>query len=308
MALIIRNLDELTTPLKSPVLTIGNFDGVHKGHLALFEKVRSRAAFLGGDSVVMTFDPHPLRVMKPGSAPPSITPTGLKLELIEAAGIRVIVCLPFSKSFAEISAERFIEDILVGRIGIKEIVTGYDYSFGRGREGDADFLRREGERLGFKVHQLGQVYVEDAPVSSTAIRSLVKQGLIPEANELLGSPFTIEGTVVRGRSRGAALLSFPTANLRTEAELIPGPGVYAVRVSIEGKIHQGVTNIGFNPTFGNTSLSIETHIINFSGNLQGASIRLIFVARLRDERRFPSVEALSQCISRDIEAARSVLD
>ena len=289
------------------MLTIGNFDGVHKGHLALFEKVRSRAAALGGKSSVMTFDPHPLRVMNPGGVPPAITPTDIKLELIEAAGIDVIVCVPFTGAFAGISARAFIEEILVGRIGIREIVAGYDYSFGRNREGDADFLRREGKRLGFVVHQVGQVYVGGVPVSSTAIRSLITQGLIAEANGLLGRPYMITGTVVKGKNRGGPLLGFPTANLKTDAELIPGPGVYAVRLSTGGKLHNGVTNIGFNPTFGNGKLSIETHILDFSGDLLGFPIRLMFVARLRDERQFPSVEALSRGIAEDVTAARAIL-
>jgi riboflavin kinase / FMN adenylyltransferase len=307
MAIIIQNLDELDTPLPNPVLTIGNFDGVHRGHISLFEKVKKRAVALNGTSCVMTFDPHPLRVMKPDHAPPLITPTGIKLELIEKAGMDIIFRIPFTAEFAGITARRFIEEFLVRKIGIREIVAGYDYSFGRGREGDADFLRNEGNRLGFLVHQVGPVFENGIPVSSTAIRSMVKQGLIPEANGLLGRPYMISGTVVKGEDRGGRLLGFPTANLSADAELIPGPGVYAVRISESGKLHKGVTNIGFNPTFGNADTSIETHILDFSGDLLGSPIRLMFISRLRDERQFPSIEALSRRIAEDVKSAREIL-
>jgi len=308
MALVIQNLDEFDAPIPNPVLTIGNFDGVHRGHLSLFQKVKDRTAALNGTSCVMTFDPHPLSVMKPDHAPPLITPTRIKLELIQKAGMDVIFCIPFTAEFADISAHRFIEEILVGRIGIREIVAGYDYSFGRGREGDVDFLRQEGKRLGFLVHQVGPVFEKGIPVSSTAIRSMVKQGLVSEANSLLGRPYMISGTVVKGENRGGRLLGFPTANLATDAQLIPGPGVYAVRIEESGKLLKGVTNIGFNPTFGNTDTSIETHILDFSGDLLGASIRLLFISRLRDERQFPSIEALSQRIAEDVTSAREILD
>jgi riboflavin kinase/FMN adenylyltransferase len=307
MALVIQNLDEFHAPISNPVLTIGNFDGVHRGHLCLFEKVKDRAVALKGTSCVMTFDPHPLSVMKPDHAPPLITPTRIKLELIEKAGIDVIFCIPFTAEFAKITARRFIEEILVGKIGIREIVAGYDYSFGRGREGDVDFLRKEGERLDFLVHQVGPLFEKGIPVSSTAIRSLVKQGLISEANGLLGRPYMISGTVVKGENRGGRLLGFPTANLATDAELIPGPGVYAVRINESGKVYKGVTNIGFNPTFGNTDTSIETHILDFSGDLLGTSLRLMFISRLRDERQFPSIDALSRRITDDVKSAREIL-
>ncbi len=307
MAQVIQNLDEFHAPIPNPVLTIGNFDGVHRGHLCLFDKVKTRSAALNGTSCVMTFDPHPLRVMKPDHAPPLITPISIKLELIEKAGIEVIFCIPFTPGFADISARRFIEEILVDRIGIKEIVAGYDYSFGRAREGNVGFLRKEGKRLGFVVHQVGPVFENGIPVSSTAVRSMVRQGLIAEANDLLGRPYTISGSVVKGENRGGRLLGFPTANLATDAELIPGPGVYAVRILEGENVYSGVTNIGFNPTFGNTDTSIETHILDFKGNLLGSSIRLMFVARMRDERQFPSIEALSDRIAEDIKCARTVL-
>jgi riboflavin kinase/FMN adenylyltransferase len=195
---IIDDLNAIEKPLKNPVLTIGNFDGVHRGHLALFEKVKERARAIGGQSAVMTFEPHPIRVMKPGNGPLLITPTRQKLELIGKAGIDVLFCIPFTREFAAVSAEDFVKDILVGRIGIKEIVVGYDYAFGRNREGNIPLLREMGEKLGFLVHLVGPIHIDQTPVSSTSIRRLVQEGKLSEAKTLLGRDYQVEGTVVKG--------------------------------------------------------------------------------------------------------------
>jgi riboflavin kinase / FMN adenylyltransferase len=281
---------------------------VHRGHLALFEKVKSRAAAIGGQSVVMTFDPHPLRVMKPGNGPPLITPTEQKLKLVERAGIEIILCIPFNKTFAAISAESFVKDILVGRVGIREIVVGYDYSFGHNRRGNIDMLREMGKDLGFVVHVVEPIRVRDTLVSSTMIRTLVLEGDLTTTRHLLGRDYQISGTVVKGKNRGGRLLGFPTANLRPVDALIPKRGVYVVTVLVDGRLHDGVTNIGFNPTFGDEALSVETHILDFSGDLLGKTIRVNFIQRLRDELTFPNVEALSAQIGQDILEARRLLD
>ncbi len=314
MAIIIKNIAELDQPLQNPVLTIGNFDGVHKGHKALFDKVKERAAAIAGQSVVMTFDPHPIKVMRPDSAPPLITPIEQKLRLIKEAGVDVIICLPFDREFAQIGAREFVEKILVEKIGIKELVVGYDYTFGRNREGNIGLLRKLGDELGFKVHVLDPVYVEGRLVSSTSIRNLVRGGNLDEARILLGRDYEVCGTVVRGRNRGARLLGFPTANLNLIDELIPKEGVYAVEVIVPAwpadrgqECYPGVTNIGRNPTFGNGALSIETHILDFSGDLLGQVIRVKFIQRLRDERKFESIEALSSQIAKDVERAKEIL-
>jgi riboflavin kinase/FMN adenylyltransferase len=304
---MILDLDALRAPLTNPVLTIGNFDGVHKGHLALFEKVKSRAAAIGGQSAVVTFDPHPLRVMKPGNGPPLITPTEQKLKLMEQAGIEVIFCIPFNKTFAAISAEAFVKDILVGRIGIREIVVGYDYSFGHNRRGNIGMLREMGRDLGFLVHVMEPVRVQDTLVSSTMIRSLVLDGDLAATRRLLGRSYQISGTVVKGKNRGGRLLGFPTANLRPVDALIPKRGVYVVTVLVDELIYDGVTNIGYNPTFGDAALSVETHLLDFSGDLLGKTIRVNFIQRLRDEMTYPSVEALAAQIGRDIIEARRLL-
>ena len=303
---IIDDLNAIEKPLKNPVLTIGNFDGVHRGHLALFEKVKERARAIGGQSAVMTFEPHPIRVMKPGNGPLLITPTRQKLELIGKAGIDVLFCIPFTREFAAVSAEDFVKDILVGRIGIKEIVVGYDYAFGRNREGNIPLLREMGEKLGFLVHLVGPIHIDQTPVSSTSIRRLVQEGKLSEAKTLLGRDYQVEGTVVKGHQRGGRLLGFPTANLKPEDELLPKTGVYAVTVMIDEKTYQGVTNVGYNPTFHDKALSVETHVLDYSGDLVGKKIRINFLSRLRGERSFQDIRELSEQIARDIEDARTV--
>ncbi len=304
---LIRDLNELDSPLKNPVLTIGNFDGVHKGHLALFDKVKQRAHAIEGHSVVMTFDPHPIKIMRPEDAPPLITPTQQKIKLIEQSGIDVLICLSFSREFSQITAEQFVKDILIEKIGIKELVVGYDYSFGRGREGNIELLKELGNHYNYRVHVVGPVKVGDHLVSSTSIRNLVMEGKLEEARHLLGRHYEVAGTVVKGKNRGARILGFPTANLKLFDELTPKKGVYAVYVLFGGHKYKGVTNIGYNPTFGNGAFSVETHLLDFDGDLLGKTIRVQFIARLRDEKTFENAEALAKQIKADIEAARGIL-
>ncbi len=303
---VISDLQQLKEPLINPVLTIGNFDGVHKGHLALFDMVKERAKSINGQSALMTFDPHPIKVMKPGNGPPLITLTQQKLELIEDANIDVVFCIPFTKEFASISASEFVQDILVDRIGVKEIVVGYDYTFGQGRKGDIGLLQEMGEALGFMVHVVEPVHVGDKLVSSTSIRKLVQDGNLSEAKQLLGRDYQILGTVVRGKNRGGRLLGFPTANLELIDELVPKVGVYAVKIVVGDQSLNGVTNIGYNPTFGKGPFSVETHILDFKEDLLGKSIRVKFVKRLRDERPFGSIKDLADQIGRDVLSARKL--
>ncbi len=305
---IIEDLQDLKRPLRKPVLTIGNFDGVHRGHLALFERVKQQARAIGGQSAVMTFNPHPLKVMAPQKSPQLITPTPQKLQLIRKAGIDVIICLPFNREFAAISARDFVQEILIRRIGVRELVVGYDYSFGHKREGNIDLLERLGREFGFLVHVVEPVRIDDLLVSSTSIRERVQDGDLAGARTLLGRDYQVCGTVIRGKNRGGRLLGFPTANLRLMDELLPKQGVYAVRVLLNGRVLNGVTNIGFNPTFGDGALSVETHILDFDEDLLGRTIRLDFVQRLRDEMTYGSVEELAAQIHRDAEDARRVLE
>lgn len=303
---VILNLNEIAKPLTNPVLTIGNFDGVHKGHLALFDKVKERAKAIAGQSVVMTFEPHPLKIMRPANGPQLITHTGQKLELIEKAGIDVIVCVSFDREFAAIPARDFVNSILVKKIGIKEIVVGYDYTFGHNREGDINLLREIGNDFGFVVHLVGPIEIDHTLVSSTSIRRLVQEGRLEEARVLLGRDFEVQGTVVKGRNRGGRLLGFPTANLNPHGELLPKTGVYAVKLLIDDAFYDGVTNVGYNPTFGDTGLTVETHVLDYSGELMGKTIKVHFIKRLRDEMTFKTLEELSGQIAQDIARAKEV--
>ena len=305
---VIYDLNTLETTLERPVITIGNFDGVHRGHLALFEKVKERAHALHGQPALMTFEPHPIRLMKPEKPIPLITPIRQKLELIGKAGIEYIFCVPFTREFAAITAKDFILDILVGKIGVKEVVVGYDYTFGRQRKGNVEFLEEMGDKWGFRVHIIGPIHVDQALVSSTTIRGLVQDGRLSEAKALLGRDYQISGTVVRGQNRGRRLLGIPTANLNLIDELIPKRGVYAVKVDIDGKACNGVTNIGYNPTFGDSALTVETHLLDFSEDLLGKTIKVNFIQRLRDEVSFDSIQDLSDQIGRDIQQARALLE
>ena len=305
---VIKDLTELESPIKNPVLTIGNFDGVHRGHLALFDKVKTLARDIQGQSVVMTFEPHPIKVVKPGNGPPLITPAEQKLKLIAEAGIDVILCLPFNTEFAAISAKDFVNELLVKKIGVKEIVVGYDYSFGAGRQGNIDFLRKMGEELGFKVHVVEPIHLNDTLVSSTSIRNLVKEGNLSEAKRLLGRNYQITGIVKIGMGRGGKILGFPTANLIPVDELIPKKGVYAVKAYIYDKEYNGVCNIGVNPTFGGTALSIETHVLDFSGDIVGEKFTIKFISRLRDEKTFNSKDELAAQIEKDVVKAREILE
>ena len=303
---VIYDLEQVKSPLTNPVLTIGNFDGVHKGHLALFNRVKERAGAIGGQSVVMTFEPHPIKVMKPGNGPPLITLGEQKLRLINDADIDVIFFIPFTKQFAAISARDFVQNILIKKIGMKELIIGYDYVFGRNREGNIKLLKEMGNHFDFAVHVVEPIRIDDSLVSSTSIRKLVHEGSLSKAKALLGRDYQISGTVVKGKNRGGRLLGFPTANLELIDELTPKVGVYAVKVLIDDQTYEGLTNVGYNPTFGNGVFSVETHILDFSGDLLGKSIRVNFIQRLRDEKNFETIGDLADQIGQDVKDARAL--
>jgi riboflavin kinase/FMN adenylyltransferase len=303
---VIYDLKELDKPLKNAVLTIGNFDGVHKGHLVLFERVKERAKAIDGQPAVMTFEPHPIKVMTPGNGPPLITPIHQKLNLIGNSGIHVIFCISFTPQFASISAHDFVQDILLEKIGVREIVVGYDYTFGFKRQGNITLLQELGDKLGFRVHVLEPIHIDHTLVSSTSIRKLVQEGNLSDAKKFLGRDYQICGTVIKGKNRGGRLLGFPTANLKLIDELVPKRGVYAVTVIINDKMCYGVTNIGYNPTFGENVLSVETHLLDFSDDIVGKTIKVNFIQRLRDEESFSSIKELSHQIALDIQQAREL--
>jgi len=305
---VINGLENVTQPFKNPVLTIGNFDGVHLGHQQLFKHVLKRAREINGEAIVMTFYPHPLKVLRPeNSGPPVITCHNQKIRLIEQCGIDAVITVNFTKEFAQLSAREFVENILLKKIGLKVIVVGWDYQFGRNREGNIEFLKEEGKRLGFAVEVLDSIKVNGMIVSSTMVRKCVLEGDLKKAEKLLGRKYEIVGEVVKGRDRGGRLLGFPTANIRMDDKLCPQTGVYAVEVVVDGKVYGGAANIGYNPTFGDESLSLETHIFDFSGDLYGKEIVVRLVERLREEKKFSGPEELAKQISIDIEKAKKIL-
>jgi riboflavin kinase/FMN adenylyltransferase len=307
---IIRNIDEISAPFKNGVITIGNFDGVHIGHQALFYEVIERAHMLDGTSIAMTFEPHPLRVLKKNHTPPLITLLEQKVELIERSGVDVLICVPFTLEFAAVTAASFVEDLLVRKIGVKAIVLGEDYAFGRNREGNIDLLNSLAPRLGFEVvvtSLIRSVQGVSARISSTAIRQLVLAGDMQQACKMLGRHFQLRGVVVAGRDRGGKLLGFPTANLQIEEELCPKTGIYAVTVETRHGLHLGVANIGYSPTFEERQFTVEVHILDFDKTIYGEKIRVNFVKRLRGEVKFSGIDALKQQIAKDIETAREIL-
>ena len=306
---IIVGIDNIQRSLTNPVLTIGNFDGVHRGHQALFRKVTEWARRINGESVVMTFNPHPANVLFPGKGPVFITPHERRLELIGDCGIDVTIVVPFSTEFAMISAHDFVKDLLVQTIGAKAIVVGYDYRFGYGREGNIDLLKRLGKEYGFEVETVSGIQLGGTMVSSTAIREFIRDGELQEACKLLGRPYEITGSVVKGRERGGRLLGFPTANISIASccQAAPKLGVYAVEVEVAGKKYGGAANLGYNPTFGDTELSLEAHIFDFNENLYGKTITVRFLDRLRDEKKFSGPEELIVQIRKDVQRAKEIL-
>lgn len=303
---IVRDLNDLAVPLRNAVVTIGNFDGVHLGHREIFRRLVGKARELGGVSVVYTFVPHPLKVLAPERAPRLINTYAEKERLIEASCVDVLICAPFTLETATLSAGRFVEEILVKKIGVRYLVVGYDYAFGRNREGNAEFLRRKGTELGFEVEVLGPITGHGEAYSSTRIRQMLTDGEVGRVVALLGRHFSLEGEVIHGAKRGKQL-GFPTANLCTEKEILPRPGVYAVKVKRRDRIFDGVVNIGRNPTFCREGLSVEVHLLDFHEQIYGETLRLYFVERLRDEMTFPSPEALGRAIEADIVRARQIL-
>jgi riboflavin kinase/FMN adenylyltransferase len=304
---VIDGLNNLKQKLPYPVLTLGNFDGVHRGHQEIFRMLIERARSKKGTSVVYTFIPHPLRVIAPERAPKLISTYKDKIALIEKAGIDVIICANFTKEFAGMSAESFVEDILCGSLGVKEIFIGSNYLFGKGRRGSPALLQELGASCGFTVTIIDEIMRKNSLVSSSLIRKLIAKGNVAEASDLLGRLYSVEGIVVEGAKRGKVLLNTPTANLLTANDLLPRDGVYAVTVEIEGERYGGATNIGHNPTFEDKKFSFETHVLDFDGHLVGKTIRVYFVERIRDEMKFSNVDELGEQMKHDITQIREIL-
>lgn len=305
--IVVRTPEEIKDAIAGSSVTIGNFDGVHKGHQKLIKRTCEKARAQDLTSVVVTFHPHPLTVLSHGTTPPFITLTEQKIELISQFGPRVALMLEFTREMAALAPEEFITRYLVGGLNMKELTIGYDYHMGKGRSGDYAKLKSIGESLGFGVERLEPVSLDGAIVSSTRIRDLVQSGDVWNARPLLGRFYQVKGEVIHGMKRGGKLLGFPTANLKLVDELFPKNGVYAVWVESDGKPHMGVANIGKNPTFGNDALSVEAHLMDFSGDLYGSDIRIHFVQRIRDEIKFNGIDELKARITKDVELGKAIL-
>ena len=301
-----RGHTSLSRRLRNAVVAIGNFDGVHRGHAHIFQQARGLAASLDGESVVLTFDPHPANVLAPAYAPPLITPLLRKLELIAAQGIDVTVVEPFDRAFASKSAEEFARGVLVDGLGARHVVVGYDFTFGTKRSGNVQLLAELGPRLGFGVTVVPPISADGIVCSSTKVREFVLEGRVDGATLVLGRAPEVEGEVVHGDGRGRSI-GVPTANVQPDTELLPKNGVYAgwaTRLS-DDKRWIAAVNVGTNPTFvEGRNVRVEAHLLDCDEDLYGQRLRVGFVARLRDEERFPSREALVAQIKSDVEATR----
>jgi riboflavin kinase/FMN adenylyltransferase len=291
-----------------PVLALGNFDGVHRGHRKILDRMRRVATERGATSVIMTFDPHPPRVVRPDKAPPLLMTKAQKLEAIAAAGVQGAAVVRFTPELSQWDPETFVRTVLVDWLHVSEVWVGANFLFGHDRAGNFSLLRILGARHGFKAEKIDPVRYKDFVVSSTRIRRLVSEGRVDEAGALLGHEYFIDGTVIRGDQRGRTI-GFPTANLCTDNELLPPTGVYATTTQIGAIVHPSVTNIGTRPTVDDSGrIVVETHIFDVDKDLYGQTIRVGFVQRLRDERRFESLDQLRAHIDADCQRARMLFN
>jgi riboflavin kinase/FMN adenylyltransferase len=285
--------------LVHPVLALGNFDGLHRGHLKIIERVRRGAGEHGGTPMAMTFDPHPSRVVRPDKAAPLLMTKQQRIEALGRAGIAAVAVVRFTHELSQWDPETFVRTVLVDWLRVSEVWVGANFLFGHDRGGNFSTLRTLGQRYGFRADKIDPVRYKEFVVSSTRVRRLVTEGRMDEAGALLGHQYYIDGRVVPGAHRGRDL-GFPTANLDTDNELLPPNGVYATMATIDGVIHPSVTNVGVRPTFGDTTKTmVEAYILRFAGDLYGRQVRLGFVQRLRDERKFADVDALREQIEAD---------
>jgi len=306
---IILGIENLKRPFNNPVVALGNFDGVHLGHQKIFEKVKEEASKIGGEAIVITFEPHPLKVLSPSHCPPLLTPFRKKIMLIEQSGIQTVFCLRFTLDFSRLSPVEFVKDILIKKLNPRKIIVGYNYHFGRKKSGDAKALKELCKAFQAEVEIVEPLIIDGLAVSSSRVRELIKNGKVGEASRLLGRDYLIIGKVVEGAKRGQTL-GFPTANLEISDELYPPPGVYAVEVTWNYQIYHGLANLGRNPTFqpaqtgSQPPFSLEVYILKFNQMIYGEEIQINFKKRIRDEIRFESSAQLIDQIRKDIEWAQ----
>src|SRR5262245_6044596 len=303
---IVQGLESYPPDAPEAAVALGTFDGIHLGHRAILAAAVAQARASRLQAVACTFEPHPAEVLHPGHAPAPISTLAERLELLAETGVDATVVLDFTAELAVMEPEAFVKDVLLERLHAHDVVVGYNHTFGRGARGNARLLQELAGQLGFRAHVVPPRRLYGVPVSSSEIRAALRAGDVERARRYLGRAYSIAGQVVQGAGRGRGL-GFPTANVKPDHGVLVAPGVYACRAVFEGGRYAAVVNIGMRPTFGETTLVIEAHLLDFSGSLYEKQLRLEFVGRIREERRFPGPEALREQISRDIAAARERL-
>lgn len=300
-----RDLNDLPAELRGGAVTIGNFDGVHVGHARIVAQLRTAAARVGGPAIVFTFDPHPVRLLRPMEAPPPLTWTDRKADLLGLMSVDAMIAYPTDEALLKLTPAEFFEHIIRDQLGARAIVEGPNFRFGKARAGTIDVLRQLAEVAKISVDVVEPVVLGGEVVSSSRVRRLIAEGNLEAADQLLTQPYRIRGMVVHGVGRGNKI-GFPTANVDAIDTLLPGPGVYAGCVRIAGTPRAAAMNIGPNPTFGEHALKVEVHIIDWQGSLYGTVLEVDFLARLRDIQRFDNVDLLKNQLHADIDGARRV--
>jgi riboflavin kinase / FMN adenylyltransferase len=302
---LLRDLSAVPESVRGGAVTIGNFDGVHLGHKQIVERLLAQARRCGGPAIVFTFDPHPVRLLRHDQAPPPLTWTDRKAELLEQLGVDTTIAYPTDEALLRLSPDHFFQKIVAESLHARAMVEGTNFYFGRGRTGNIQVLKTLCTTAGIPLEIVDPVLVNGAQVSSSHIRQLISAGSIAEANSMLTQPYRIRGMVRHGAARGAKI-GFPTANVDAVDTLLPGLGVYAGRCAVEGRVWPAAINIGPNPTFGEQALKVEVHLIGFSDSLYGQPLEVDFLARLRDIVQFSGVDALKAQLARDVTAASDV--
>lgn len=304
---LVRHLDELSPALRGGAVSVGNFDGVHRGHARIVERLLAAARRVKGPAVVFTFDPHPVRLLRPEQCPPPLTWTDRKAELLAELGVDAMIAYPTDEAFLHLSAREFFDEMIRERLAARAMVEGENFCFGRGREGTIDTLRQFAGEASMPLDVVKALVLDGDTVSSSRVRRLIAAGDVESAARLLTRPYRIRGMVTHGAGRGAKI-GFPTANLEAIDTLLPAQGVYAGAAHINSSRFAAAINLGPNPTFGEGAVKVEVHLINFHDSLYGQPLEVEFLARLRDVRPFAGIDELKKQLARDIEHTRELVD